>query len=203
MTRRSWFLPETPDVVGLLCRQVAVTIEGLDAFAAWSDGDAGASHRVRDAERRGDAAKRELLSTLRAAFVTPLEPEDLFALSRGADRVLDYARDLVNESEVMDCGPDAGIAEMATLLGESVRHVDQAIARLESDGDGASREADAALAVQHRLDDAYYRGMAALLELEDRASRIGRRELYRRCARIGETVADVAERVIYAVVKQS
>jgi hypothetical protein len=33
--------------------------------------------------------------------------------------------------------------------------------------------------------------------------RISRRELYRRCARIGETVVDVAERVIYAVVKES
>lgn len=190
-------------MVGLLRRQVAATIEGLDAFAAWCDGEAGAAHRVREAERRGDAAKRELLSKLRAAFVTPLEPEDLFALSRGADRVLNYARDLVNESEVMDCGPDAGIAEMATLLCESVRHVDEAIARVESDGDEASREADAALAVQHHLDDAYYRGMAALLELDDRTGRIALRELYRRCARIGETVADVAEQVIYAVVKQS
>jgi phosphate/sulfate permease len=28
------------------------------------------------------------------------------------------------------------------------------------------------------------------------------RELYRRCARIGELVIDVAERVVYAVVKQ-
>lgn len=35
------------------------------------------------------------------------------------------------------------------------------------------------------------------------AERIARRELYRRCSRIGETVVDVAERVIYAVMKQS
>ena len=34
-------------------------------------------------------------------------------------------------------------------------------------------------------------------------SRIKLRELYRRCARIGEVIMDVAERVMYAVVKQS
>ena len=45
--------------------------------------------------------------------------------------------------------------------------------------------------------------MAALLEVDDRTERIARRELYRRCARIGETLVDVAERIAYAVVKQS
>ena len=45
--------------------------------------------------------------------------------------------------------------------------------------------------------------VAASLEVEDRSERIARRELHRRCSRIGEVVLDVAERVVYAVVKQS
>lgn len=45
--------------------------------------------------------------------------------------------------------------------------------------------------------------MAALLGVVDRSERIARRELYRGCWRIGETVVEVAERVVYAVVKQS
>ena len=53
MRLRRWFLPETPDVLGLLRRQVAVTIEGVDAFAAWAAGDASAAQAVRDAERGG------------------------------------------------------------------------------------------------------------------------------------------------------
>jgi len=43
------------------------------------------------------------------------------------------------------------------------------------------------------LEQAYYRGMAALLEVTDMRERISRRELYRCCARIGELVIDVAE----------
>jgi hypothetical protein len=39
--------------------------------------------------------------------------------------------------------------------------------------------------------------------VEDRSERIARGELYRRCARIGETEVNVAERVVYAVVRQS
>jgi uncharacterized protein len=203
MSRRRWFLPETPDVLGLLRRQVAVTIEGVDSFAAWAGGDTSAARAVRDAEHRGDGAKWELLRALRAAFVTPLEPEDVFALSRGVDWILNYARDLVNESEAMASPPDARIAEMAALLAEAVRHIDAAIAEIGSDGDEATQAANVAIKAERRLEHAYYRAMAASLEVGDRSERIARRELYRRCSRIGEMVVDVAERVVYAVMKQS
>jgi uncharacterized protein Yka (UPF0111/DUF47 family) len=190
-------------VLGLLRHQVAVTLEGLSAFAAWADGDTSAADTVRDAEKRADAAKRAVMEGLREAFVTPLEPEDVFALSRGIDWILNWARDLVNESEVMGCPPDSGIAEMASLLKEAIGGIDEAIGHLGSDADDATRAADAALNAERRLERVYYRGMADLLEVEDRHERISRRELYRRCSRIGEMVTDVAERVIYAVVKQS
>jgi uncharacterized protein len=203
MRPRRWFLPETPDVLGLLRHQVAVTIEGIDAFAAWAGGEVAAKETLQQAEHRGDAAKRELLDALRVAFVTPLEPEDVFALSRGVDWILDYARDLARESEVMSCPPDAGIEEMARLLAEAVHHIDDAIAQLGSDGEAVTEAADAAIGAERRLERAYYQGMAALLEVRDMRERIARRELYRRCSRIGEMVIDVAERVVYAVVKQS
>jgi uncharacterized protein Yka (UPF0111/DUF47 family) len=203
MSRGRWFLPETPDVLALLRAQVAVTIEGLDAFAAWADGDTSAAEVLRDAEHRGDAAKRALLGALRAAFVTPLDPEDVFALSRGVDWILDYARDLVSESAAMACAPDAMIAEMAQLLGDAVGCIDQALVHLGSDEDAATAAADAAIKAERRLERTYYHGMASLLDVETRSERIARRELYRRCVRIGEMVIDVAERVVYAVVKQS
>jgi uncharacterized protein len=198
-----WFLPETPDVLGLLHNQVAVTIAGVDAFAAWAAGDAEAADAVRDSEGAADAAKRELLNALRAAFVIPLEPEDVFALSRGVDRILNYSRDLVGESDAMACPPDPGIAEMARALAEAVRHLDDAIAQLDSNGDAATASADAAIRAERRLEHAYFNGMAALLGVHDRSERIARRELYRGGSRIGDAVLEVAERVVYAVVKQT
>jgi uncharacterized protein Yka (UPF0111/DUF47 family) len=198
-----WFLPETPDMLGLLRGQLRVTIEGVDAFARWAAGDPAAADDVRETEQRGDAAKRELLIALRAAFVTPLEPEDLFTLSRGIDWVLNYVRDLVTESEIMSCPPDAGLAEMAALLGEALGHIDDALGAIESDEAAATTAADAAVTTERRLEGVYYRGMAGLLDVEDRQERIALRELYRRCARIGEVVIDVSERIVYAVVKES
>jgi uncharacterized protein Yka (UPF0111/DUF47 family) len=198
---RRWFLPEAPDVLGLLRRQAAITIEGLDAFAGWA---AGGPAAMDDVVSRGDVAKRELLDALRLAFVTPLEPEDLFSLSRGLDRILAAARDVVIESSVLQSPPDSGIAEMATAIVSAVRHVEAAIAQLDAHGgERATAEADAAIAAERELEGIYHRGMAALLDLDERSARIGGRELYRRCAHIGDIVTEVAERVVYAVVKQS
>lgn len=83
------------------------------------------------------------------------------------------------------------------------RQVDEAIAHLGSDDVGATEAADAAIKTVRRLEHIYYRDTAKLLEVEDRRVRIGLRELYRRCDRIGEIVIDVAERIVYAVVKES
>ena len=106
--KRRWFLPETPDAIGLLRRQMAVTIEALEGLKAWAEGDAAAVETVREAEPRGDAAKRDLLNALREAFILQMEPEDLFTLSRGIDWILDHARDLIEEAQAMAVSPGAG-----------------------------------------------------------------------------------------------
>ena len=203
MHRRRWFLPDSPDVLALLRHQLAVTIEGMDAFAAWAAGDAAAAARVRALEHRADDAKRQLQEALREAFVTPLEPEDLFALSRGMDRILNQAKDLVRESEVMDCPPDKPVADMAAELAGSLRALDDAVARLDRKAGDATGAADAAIKHYRRLERVYRAAMGRLLEVEDLREVMARRELYRRCSRMGEAGVDVAERVLYAVVKES
>jgi uncharacterized protein Yka (UPF0111/DUF47 family) len=203
VSRERWFLPETPDIPGLLRVQLDATVEGMDAFAAWAAGDAGAADTVRACEHRADDAKRDVREALRAAFVTAVEPEDVFALSRGIDWMLNHAKDTINESEDMACPPDEALARMTALLAEAVRHIAEAVARLGPKEADAIEPADAAIKAERRLERAYRAGMAALLQIDDLRAVTARRELYRRCSRIGEGAVDVAERVIYAVVKES
>ena len=203
MTRHRWFLPDEPDVLGMMQRQITETLGGLDALAAWAAGDAHAAALVREAERRGEQRKREVIAAISTAFVTPIEPEDLFALSQGIDWLLSRSRDLVNEAEAMDIGPDEVIAEMVAMLAESLREIEQAIARLVSDPPDATAHANAAIETEREVERVYYQGMAALLENPGQRERIARRELYRNVARIGEAEIAIAERVIYSVMKES
>ena len=205
MTGRHWFLPEMPDVLGLLRRQLDLTVEAMDAFAAWAaaGGDAQAAQRVRALEHEADDAKQALRNSLSVAFVTPLDPEDLYALSRGIDWILNHAKDAIGESEAMSCAPDEPTAAMAALLAESLRHIDDGVARLATRAGDAAEPADAAVKAERRLEKVYRRALTALAELDDLRVVIGRQELYRRCSRMGEGAVDVAERLIYAQLKES
>ena len=199
-----WFLPETPDVLGMLRQQTAVTVKGIDAFAAWAAGDGAKADLVRSLEHEADEHKRELRGALGTAFSTPVEPEDLFELSRGIDAVLNGAKDAVREAEVMALPPDEALAQMAGLLAEGVHQLATAIEALASDGDAATDAADAAVKTQRHLERAYRAASAALLE-ENGDLRIvaAKRELYRRATRLSDNVVDVAERVWFVIVKEA
>ncbi len=203
MRRGRWFLPEAPDVVGMLRKQAAITVEGIDALVDWAAGDAAAADRVRECEHRADEHKRELRKALRVAFTTPLEPEDIFDLSRGLDQVMNSAKNTVREAEVMHIGPDSAIAEMVGELAEGMRALADALASLEHGGDeGATGAADRAVKCQRNLEHIYRSAMSALVEVSDLREVAAKRELYRRVARTSDNLVDVAERVWYSVLKE-
>lgn len=204
MSPSRWFLPETPDVLGMLRGQVETTVEGIDALAAWAGGDVAAAERVRELEHLADEKKRELRDSLTAAFTTPLEPEDLFELSSGLDEVLNGAKNTVREAEVMSTEPDPAMAEMAAQLAEGTRGLQQAFSMLGGKSAGeATDSADAAVKSHRRLEHTYRDAMSALLEVSDLHEVTARREIYRRLARCGDQVGRVAERVWYAVLKET
>ncbi|MFN0154427.1 MAG: DUF47 domain-containing protein [Gaiella sp.] len=198
-----WFLPETPDVLGMLRRQFEVTIRGMDALVDWTQGDASAGDRVRAAEHEADEHKRELQRALVDAFTTPYDAEDLYTIGRGTDWVLNLAKDTVRESDLMACPPDAAMADMAKLLREAVGHLDDAVRGLQARDGSATAAADAAIKAGRQLERVYRRAMADLLDVGDLREVTSRRELYRRFSRISEQVSDVAERFWYAVIKES
>ena len=189
-------------MVGMLRRQFSVTSDGVDALVAWAHGDESKADVVRALEHKGDEHKRELEKALTTAFTTPLEPEDIYTLSRGIDWILNLAKDLVRESEVMACPPDAPLAEMCRGIADSVHLLGEAIDGLASRSGTATEKANAALHAERQIEKVYRDAMAALLDLDDLREMTARRELYRRVARMGEVVVEVGERIWYAVVKE-
>jgi uncharacterized protein len=204
VSRGRWFLPRTPDVIGALQAQAAITVEGMDALAAWAAGDAASADRVREYEHLADDRKRELRAALSEAFITPLEPEDLFELSRGLDVVMNSAKNTVREAEVIGRTPDPAMADLAEALAEGTHHLAEAFAALApGDSAPASAAADAARDSQRRVERIYRDAMSALIGVDDMHEVAARRELYRRLARASEHLVDVAERVWYSILKES
>lgn len=200
MTR--WFLPEVPDVIGLLSEQAAITVRGLEAFEHWSGGDATYADAVNKAEHAADRCRRQLQAALRAAFSTPVDPEDLYELSERLDAVLNAAKNAIREADLMGLSPDEVLGPIAVQVTIAARHLAAAFAVLKSDPEQATTEADLAIKCQREIERLYRAAMSRLLEVEDLRVVITWREMYRRYARIGDGLVSVAERVWYAVVKE-
>ena len=100
MRRRNLFLPENPDVLDMLCRQAAITCEGMTALVGWANAVPDSAQRV-GPEHQADDAKRELRLALASTFITPIDAEDIYVMSERLDAVLNGAKDTVRESEVM------------------------------------------------------------------------------------------------------
>jgi uncharacterized protein len=198
-----WFLPETPDMIAMLGRQLDVTREGMDALVAWARGDEFQAEVIRRLEHRADEHKRKLEAALTVAFTTPLEPEDIYTLSRGIDWILNLSKDLVRESEVMRTPPDPALADMCAQLAESVHLLADAIHLLGDGSELATEKANETLRAERQVEKIYRTAMASLVDVDDLREVMARRELYRRVSRIGEQVVEVAERVWYAVVKEA
>jgi len=206
--RRRWFLPEAPDVVGMLKAQADITAAGMNAFADWAAGDAGRAEDVRQAEHDCDGVRRQLVAAVSQAFTTPLEPEDLFQLSRDLDKVINGAKNTVREAEAMDFPPDRATAEMSLQLAEGVEHIRTAFGHLdarhaESAASAATEAADAAVKSQRNLERIYRQAACDLLSVADIGVLTARRELYRRVSAISDDIVSVADRIWYSWVKES
>ena len=92
---------------------------------------------------------------------------------------------------------------MAGEIATGVRHLRTAMDHLDTDGDVATREADAAVSAERRMEKIYREGMRGLLAVDDLREVLSRREFYRRTLEIGERLTRVADRVWYAVVKEA
>jgi hypothetical protein len=103
----------------------------------------------------------------------------------------------------MAIGPDQAVVQMTRCLRDGVRQLFDGISGLDDRrGRTSTDAADAAVKRQRELERVYRIAMSQLLELDDLREVMGRRELYRRFARISEDVMRVADRVWYATVKE-
>ena len=161
---------------------------------------------MREREHAADDRKRELFAALTESFTTPVDAEDLYIMSKHLDDVMNGAKDAVRECEVMALRPDEHVEKMAASILEGVRHVDDAFRLLRPDHgerwleDRGGRRGHQVPARARTALTAT--AMSALIEVDDLREVMGRRELYRRFSRIGDSVIDAAERVWYSTLKE-
>ena len=92
MGLKQFFKPRQDKFLQSLVEQAEITLQGMDVLEAYMK-KRSAKHAtsVRQAEKDADEVRRILIDDLNRTFVTPIDREDIFALSRAIDDVMDYA----------------------------------------------------------------------------------------------------------------
>ena len=123
---------EKPNFFDLLTAQAKCTVEGVELLCQYCKApDEALGDRVKEAEKRGDHTRSNLVAEINRSFITPIDREDIFRLSGTIDDVMDYAWYTVKELRIYHIGPDQAIVEMADLLLEMAQFLYQSVHCLE------------------------------------------------------------------------
>jgi predicted phosphate transport protein (TIGR00153 family) len=184
----------------LLARQSSKTLEGLEAL--WNfveNGTKENANLVRNVEREADELRRILVGELDQTFITPLDREDIYALSRAIDDVLDYANTTVDEMEIYGVKGDQHIKDMVNILRKAARELNDAVKILKDYPRIASEHAVKAKSYENEMEKSYHLALADLFRGMDTVYMLKMREIYRHLSNAADR-GDEAANIISSIV---
>lgn len=152
--------------IDLLIQQAEFTVQGMQKLLEYTrEPSEAAAQKVTALEKEADEVRRILIDELNRTFVTPIDREDIFALSLTIDDVLDYADTTVDEMYLLEVKPNAFIERMVSLLSDAAREIHMAVVRLEDHPNVANDHAVRAKALENRVEAVYREAIADLFHL--------------------------------------
>jgi predicted phosphate transport protein (TIGR00153 family) len=202
---RSYFKKRQSVFIKLIHDQAAFTLEGLEALKAYMSGDSSAAARLTDSEKEADEARRILICELNKTFITPFDREDIFALSRTIDDVLDYAYSTVTEMEVLKVRPTPFMLRIASILRDAAYELLMAVDRLEQHPEVANEHAQRAKTLENRVEAVYREALADLFsgaeDIKHVMKMLKSREVYRHLSNAADRGDEAANVIADIVVK--
>ena len=190
--------------IELLIKQAEYAVEGLQTLLKYvRERDAALAQRVSEIEKEADETRRILIDELNRTFVTPLDREDIYALSLTVDDILDYANTTIEEMALLDIQPNSYIERMVSLLTDAAREIHMGVMRLEEHPNVANDHAVRAKALENRMETVYREAVADLFhmprDIDHIVEMLKLREVYRHLSNAADR-GDAAANVIGDIV---
>jgi predicted phosphate transport protein (TIGR00153 family) len=120
------------------------------------------SEKAKQTEKEADEVQRILIHELEDTFVTPLDREDIFAMSQALDNFIDYIYDTVNELEIFDLTSSESMKTIADLLLEMAHELHLAMERLMDHPRVAAQHARRIKKIENNIETAYRESLAEM-----------------------------------------
>jgi hypothetical protein len=199
--------PRADKFLAMICEQAAHAQHGLEALQAYmQDPSDEKAAQVRRAEKDADEVRRILIDELNRSFITPIDREDLFSLSRAIDDVLDYADSTVDEMRLLAVTPNPYLTRMVSLLRDAAEEINRGVQRLADRPNVANEHAVRAKALENRVESVYREAIGALFsgprDVEHIVEMLKLREIYRHLSNAADRGDEAANIIGDIVVKQ-
>ncbi len=203
---RKIFRRKQDKFVGLIIDQAALTLKGLEALKEYMATQSPAAAKLlTDTEKEADETRRILIDELNRTFITPIDREDIFALSRLIDDMLDYAYSTVDEMEILKVKPTNHMSRIASLLRDAAFEIYMAVQRLQEHPNVATEHAQRAKALENRVEAVYREALAELFsgpeEVAEIIKMLKKREVYRHLSNAADKGDEAANILANIVVK--
>ncbi len=184
--------------------QAAATLAGMEALVKYfKDQNPESAAELTRKEKEADEYRRIMIYELNKTFITPFDREDLFALSRTVDDVLDYAFSTLEEVELLKVTPTSYMQRIAALLRDAANELLMAVDRLEDYPGVANEHAQRAKALENKVEMLYREALAELFDGIEDTKHVMKvfkyREVYRHLSNAADR-GDEAANVIASIV---
>ncbi len=202
------FKSKEGDFLKAIGDQALKTREGLEALEAYmKSGDEDQAKRVQSIEKEADELRRLLIDDLNRTFVTPIDREDLFALSRTIDDVLDYGYSTLDEMVTFGVKPNLYLQRLAAILREAADELYLGVIQLKDHPQVALDHANRAKAMENRAESVYRAAVADLFKapktVDDIVEILKMREIYRHLSNAADRGDEAANILGDIVVKMA
>ena len=144
------------DFFFLLIDSMKVVHDGICALKNYlEDQNKVNAGKVFTLQREAEEKRRLLLDELNKTFATPIDREDLYAMSKTMDDIMDYGKSTVEELEVFGLKPDAYLLKLAGCLAAGSGEILSAIERLERNPGVAMEHAVQAKKIENEMETIY------------------------------------------------
>ena len=194
--------------VQLLIQQAEYTFKGMEALTAYMDDPSKERALViTRMEKEADEVRRILIDELNHTFVTPMDREDIHALSRAIDDIIDYGYTTVGEMDILEVAPNDYLRRMVSLLRDAAREIHLSVLRLSDHPGVAEDHAVRAKALENRVETVYREALADLFhmprDLEHVVEMLKLREIYRHLSNAADRGDEAANVLTDIVVKMT
>lgn len=131
-----FMLPKDGNFFDLFDKQAGCAVEAAEHFSklvTQCDLDELALQKMRDIEHHGDEVTHQIMDQLNKTFITPIDREDIHALAKELDDIIDMIHSIVNRMRVYKVAcPDKNLVEFSSVIEKSVKAVACAVKGLRN-----------------------------------------------------------------------